>query len=179
MEEHRFAALVRSLTRSRRAVVGSALGFGVLTVPGLIAARKRKHKKRKKKKVTFNDFGCVNVGGFCKNADQCCSGICEGKQGRQTCQEHDQTTCQAGQDAYCSGGTPQPCDTSDGYSGACVHTTGNASFCQYTGACHVCSKDADCVPFCGPRSACIVADECCPSTGTACASVNSSGCAFQ
>jgi hypothetical protein len=186
MNRNRLDDLTRSLFSrpSRRHLVASLVGgvFGTNTTlfpQVLTAKKKRRRKKRKKKKVTFNDFGCVNVGSFCKDSSQCCSGICDGKMGKQTCQAHDQTTCQAGQDNYCSGGPPLPCDTSAGYSGACVHTTGNASYCQYTASCHACSKDADCVPFCGSRSACIVADECCPSTGTACASVNFSGCTFQ
>jgi hypothetical protein len=187
MNRKRISDLTRSLfdKLSRRHLVASFIGvFGTnatLFPPVLNAKKKRRKRKKREKqqKIAFNDFGCVNVGAFCQTSEQCCSGICEGSKDKRTCRMHDQATCQAGQDGYCSGGPPLPCDTSAGYSGVCVHTTGNASYCQYTASCHACSKDADCVPFCGPQSACIVADECCPSTGTACSSVNFSGCTFQ
>jgi hypothetical protein len=76
MDSHRFDGLTRSVSTllSRRRLAG-ALGFGALTFPGLAEARK-KHKH--KKKVKFNDLGCVDVGNFCQNDDQCCSGICTG-----------------------------------------------------------------------------------------------------
>jgi hypothetical protein len=163
MESHRFDTLVRSLTRSRRAVVGGALGLGALTWPGwLDAKKKRKRKKRKKRKhqrknienkdVTFNEFGCVDVGGYCENAGQCCSGICEG----QACQAHDASTCQAGQrQAFC-GGEGDLCVAAAGEEGLCNTTTGNAPYCAHDIACFACAKDADCIPFCGSRAACLV-----------------------
>jgi hypothetical protein len=159
-----------SLLVSRRRL-GLALGLGPLALPGLADAKK-KHKH--KKKVTFNDFGCVNVGSFCKNDDQCCSGICQGKKGKKHCQAHDASTCQPGQDS-CSG-LPVPCTTSAGDpDGGCTITTGNASYCEADGRCFDCAKDADCVPFCGPQAACIVCAGC-VTEKTVC--VGPSACTF-
>jgi hypothetical protein len=173
MESHRIDTLVRSLTRSRRAV-GGALGLGAMTWPiWLDAKKKRARKKRKKRKhkrknsenkeVTFNEFGCVDVGGYCENAEQCCSGICEGEQGETTCRAHDASTCQADQDS-CAGDMT-PCTTSTGVvTGRCVRTTGKASYCfGGAGDCFACAKDSDC----GPQAACIVCGGCEPP-GTAC-----------
>ena len=169
MESDRFDGLTRtvSMLLSRRAVAG-ALGLGALALPGLADARK-KHK-RKKKKVKFNDFGCVKVGDFCQNDDQCCSGICQGKKGKSKCRAHDSGTgCQAGdQDSFC-GGIDVECITATGITGVCETTTGNAGYCDFGFACFPCRKDADCQRFCGPASACLRCAAFCPDTGgTAC-----------
>ena len=73
MNTMRFAHLTRplSLLLSRRAIA-AAIGLGALSSPGPIAAKKHRQKH---KKVRRNDFGCVDVGHFCKNDGQCCSGI--------------------------------------------------------------------------------------------------------
>jgi hypothetical protein len=188
MESHRFDTLVRSLTRSRRAFVGGALGLGALTVPGWLDAKKRKRKKRKhrkkrhkhledkRKEVIFNDFGCVDVDGYCENAAQCCSGICEGAQDETTCRAHDASTCQADQDS-CAGDMT-PCTTSTGVvTGRCVRTTGKASYCfGGAGGCIDCARDIDCVPFGGPHAACIVCPSCASDgTQTACVGPAESG----
>src|SRR4051794_8512906 len=124
MDSVRFDGLARSVsTMLSRRTLASALGLGALALPGLAEAKKKHHHK-KKKKVKFNDFGCVDVGRFCKNNDQCCSGICEGKKDKKKCQAHDESTCQAGQDS-CAG-SPELCTTSAGGPGQCVQTTGNA-----------------------------------------------------
>jgi hypothetical protein len=169
MDSHGFDGLTRSVATllSRRCLAG-ALGFGALTFPGLAKARK-KHKH--KKKVKFNDFGCVNVGGFCKNNGQCCSGICTGKR----CQAHDESTCQPGEDA-CAG-TEVACTTIAGEDGTCVRTTGGASYCQATGTCFACRKDADCVEACREaRAACIVCAECAEFGGAACLGITHHSC---
>ena len=96
MVSQQFDRLARSFSRlrSRRSLAG-LVGLGALLLPGQSQAKK-KHK-HKKKKVKRNDFGCVDVGKFCKNDGQCCSGICEGKKNKKKCKAHDQSTCQPGQ----------------------------------------------------------------------------------
>jgi hypothetical protein len=178
VEATRFELLTRAiasqLTRRRLA---SVLGLAGTTFPALVAAKK---KRKRSKKVRRNDFGCVNVGSFCKNAGQCCSGICQGKKGKKTCKAHDQSTCQAGQSAEVCGGTNVFCTPSGGGVGACVTTTGNAGYCEASGECFPCSTDADCVPFCGPQAACIVCEALCFPLGlrTACVGPVVDSCTF-
>lgn len=173
MDTDRFDHLTRSIsTLLSRRTLASALGLGALALPSLVGARKKKRKK--KKTVTFNDFGCVNVGGFCKNSDQCCSGICQGKKDKKTCQAHDADVC-TGQDGCI--GDLQPCTTAAGTPSLCVLTTGNAGYCQSNAFCFDCTRDADCVPFCGTGAACIVCAECLEEgPQTACASTDLDGC---
>ncbi len=158
MERARFGELLRSFarSRSRRSALGAlAAAGGMALLPDAAGARKRQ-RKHKKKKLTFNAFGCVNVGGLCKNAGHCCSGICQGKQGQKRCHAHDVSTC-TGQDS-CTGETAQ-CTTTDGVGGACFVTTGNAGHCSAAGLCFACTKDADCLPICGAGAACIVCED--------------------
>jgi hypothetical protein len=175
MESDRFDGLTRSVSSllSRRTLAG-ALGLGALTLPSLVEAKK-KHK-HKKKKVTFNDFGCVDVGKFCKNSGQCCSGLCEGKKGKKKCKAHDSSTCQAGQD-FCAG-LEVVCTTESGDLGGCAQTTGKAPYCEANGDCFDCAKDADCVPICGSGAACIVCAECPETGGTACVGPSKDSCTF-
>ena len=107
MDHHRFDQIARTLStsQSRRGLLG-ALGLGAILLPGTTGAKK-------KKKAKFNKFGCVNVGDYCKNNNQCCSGRCEGKKGKTRCSAHDSSTCQAGQNA---------CDDAAGV--RCVSSTG-------------------------------------------------------
>jgi hypothetical protein len=163
MNPHRFNCLTCIVAQrtSRRALI-AAQGFLGITIPVLAEAKKKRKKRKKRKKVTFNDFGCANVGSFCNTSEQCCSGICQGKKGKKTCQAHDEGSCQANQDS-CSG-TPFLCTTSTGESGVCTVTTGNAPYCNTSGACFPCRKDADCVPFCGPQAACMVCETQCGAT---------------
>jgi hypothetical protein len=146
---------------SRRAAV---TGLGFMTLPGLADAKKRKRKKRKKT-IKRNSFGCVNVGNFCKNSGQCCSGICEGKNGKKTCQIHDIGGCQTDQDA-CVVESPCPENPMKG----CYRTTGNASVCGIgvAGACMACAKDADCEAGFGPGAACVICGSCPGEADTAC-----------
>jgi hypothetical protein len=174
----RFDALTRAVSAvlSRRTLAG-VLGLGALTLPSLADAKKKK-RKRKKKKIKRNDFGCVNVGSFCKNGGQCCSGICQGKKGKKKCKAHDQSTCQAGQTTEECGGTQNvECTTSSGVTEAtCFTTTGNAGYCGATGICVACSTDLDCVVVCGPEAACIPCTACEEDSGTACVGVSFDSC---
>jgi hypothetical protein len=173
MEGRQFDNLLRSLAQSRRSLLGGALGIGALTLPSLVDAKK--HKKRKKKKVKFNDFGCVNVGGFCKNGGQCCSGICAGKKGKKKCQAHGAGGCGAADD-FCATGQAVPCTTDANLPGQCVHTTGNAGFCEVAGECFPCTRDPDCVAACGIGAACIVCESECGVGGTACVGAGPDPC---
>ena len=140
-----------------------------------------KKRKKKKKKAKFSAFGCVNVGGFCKNNSQCCSNICAGKKGKKKCKAHDQSTCVAGQQENTCNATKQNvfCTTTAGAEGFCDTTTGNAAYCLFDGDCFPCSKDTDCIPFCGAQAACVVCEDFCPQTGgTACAGVSEDSCTF-
>jgi hypothetical protein len=182
MDGNRFDSLTRAVSTllSRRTLAGT-LGLRAMTLPGLADAKKHKHKHKKKHKVKFNDFGCVNVGNFCKNNDQCCSGICQGKKGKKKCQAHDQSTCQSGQTiTECGGSTNVTCTTSSGApDGVCLSTTGQGEFCAGFATCFVCAKDADCQALCGPQAACIACPACAAApgnAGTACAAADESTC---
>jgi hypothetical protein len=180
MDSHQFDRLARSFSRllSRRSFA-SLVGFRALLLSGQSQAKK-KHK-RKKKKVKRNDFGCVDVGKFCKNDGQCCSGICQGKKDKKTCKAHDESTCQTGQSISECGGTDVPCTTSTGDTdGLCFTTTGKAGYCYRTGNCFVCNKDADCTAVCGPQAACIVCAGCSREVGTdtGCVGPSADSCDF-
>lgn len=168
MDTDHFDSLPRSISRllSRR-VLTATLGAGALLGIGeLVEAMKqqeKKKRKKKKKKVKFNDFGCVNVGNFCKSGDQCCSGICEGSK----CQAHDESTCQAGQTDLTCGVVNVDCSAPGNNDGLCNTTTGNAGYCVGDRECIACTKDADCTSICGPDAACILCPDC-PDTDTAC-----------
>jgi hypothetical protein len=157
---------------SRRAAVGVA----ALALP-VFADAKNKRKKREKKKVKRNDFGCVNVGQFCKTDGQCCSGRCEGKKDKKKCKAHDAGNCQSDDDSCivesveCLNGA---------IAGGCFRTTGQASYCAFDGDCFPCEKDADCVPFCGAAAACVVCELECGGIpgGTACLSAGEDRCTF-
>jgi hypothetical protein len=181
MDGSRFDRLTRTFTEgsSRRGVLRgfatTALGLTMTRLTGTVAARNRKTKKIKR-----NGFGCVNVGSFCKNAGQCCSGICQGKKGKKRCKAHDASTCQAGQiSTECGAAADVACTASSGDAGKCTTTTGNAEYCLADGECFPCKKDADCQAFCGPQAACIpCADDCEETGGTACVGANEGDCGF-
>ena len=170
MDAHDFDRLTRTLSpRMPRRTLAGLLGLTALGVAGSPEAKK---KKKKKKKVKRNNFGCVDVGKYCKNSGQCCSGICQGKKKNRKCKAHDQSTCQPGQDT-CAGNAV-PCTTTTNVAGTCVVTTGKAPYCFFEGDCAPCSKDSDCVPTLGAGAACIVCPECINQTpqGTACVGIS-------
>ena len=150
MDTSRLDRLTRSASifLSRRALAG-ALGLGVLALPRGSDARK------KKTKVKRNAFGCVNVGGFCKNSGQCCSGICQGKKGKATCKAHDTHGCQPGSLLADCGGQSVVCP--DYAEGQCATTTGKAAFCLEFKFNPVppCRRDADCKTD-GFKAACVL-----------------------
>jgi hypothetical protein len=177
MDPGRFDAATRSLAAgaSRRRALGG-LATALLTVAGGRAPEAMAAKKRRRR-VRRNAFGCVNVGGFCRNAGQCCSGICRGKKGKKRCRAHDAGGCRAGQARTVCGGADTPCTSRTGETGRCQTTTGNAGYCEVTGECFPCARDADCQPFCGPGAACVrCATGCSPLT--ACVGPTGDPCDF-
>jgi hypothetical protein len=147
-----------------RRTLASVLGLGALGLPSLAAGKKR----RKNKKIKRNSFGCVNVGNFCKDPGQCCSGICQGKKGKKRCRAHDTGGCQPASLCTFFGAEGIPCTTSSAVPGQCGTTTGNAGYCVGVGDCFPCAKDADCHDVCGPHAACVQCPEEC-EVGTVCA----------
>ena len=181
MDSIRFDDVTRALSPllTRRGLAG-VLGVAALGMAGSADAKRKKRKKRKKKKnnnnngnqVKLNAFGCVNVGDFCENAGQCCSGICQNS----VCQAHDQINCQAGQtDFTCSGVNS---NVECGNNGLCLTTTGNAGYCaedrEIGPACVACKKDADCVSACGQDAACVICANC--PGGVTCAGSGADSC---
>jgi hypothetical protein len=181
VNQNRFGAIARALISkpSRRhllrGLAGAGLGLGAVRLPSTAdAKKKRKHKKRRPK-AKPNEYGCLEVGNPCKNADQCCSGICTGKKGKRTCRAHDTGTCQQGLTGICSDPpTIAFCNNSD--TCLCLTSTANSNFCGQTGQvlCTDCQKDADCEALgLPPGSACLptegglCADQC-PETGMVC-----------
>lgn len=184
MDANRFDTVIQNLSNhpTRRTTLGLALA----SVLGALASaeadgkrRKQRRKKRKGPKPTpppgepiFNEFGCVNVGGFCENDGQCCSGICTG----QRCRAHDTGGCRAGQETEFCGGTDVSCTGSAGDTGLCSTTTGQGAFCGASGNCFACNNDSDCIDVCGPEAACVICDGCPETGGTGCLGVAFDSC---
>jgi hypothetical protein len=172
MDANRFDRL------TRRFVIGgfaATLGVAAARFPDAAIARKRRRIKR-------NAFGCVNVGDFCRKSGQCCSGLCRGKRGKQTCRAHDTGDgCRAGdQTDSCGGAGVVRCTTATGEAnGLCNTTTGNAPYCSSEAfgsfRCTACTKDAECREHCGPAAACIRCPEC-SVVDTACVAPSAGAC---
>lgn len=173
----RFDSSIRALIHapSRREVLrglaGVSLGFGAARFPDLADAKK---KKRKHKKPKPNAYGCLEVGDACKDADQCCSGICEGKTGRKRCRAHGAGTCNPGSPGFCSADDPTQALCNDSLNCVCLETTGGSAFCGSLAArasgCADCKRDADCLALgAPPGSACV------PFATGACAGACESG----
>lgn len=164
MDHTQFDNLIRSLTESRRSLLGGTL---LAAAAALGAGGGSAKQKRRRKKLHFNQFGCLNVGQKCygKNA-ACCSGICTGSRGSSRCIAHHEAGCVVEQSS-CS--EPTLC----GAQGQCYRTTGSAGFCGDYGQCDCapCQQDSDCHTQFGSGAACIVCADCLGvngSNGTAC-----------
>jgi hypothetical protein len=174
MEMDRFDRLAHSVSGllSRRALAG-ALGLGALVWPSLVDAKKR---GKKKKKVKFNEFGCVSVGGYCKNADQCCSGMCEGKKGKKKCRARGAGTCDQDSPGVCLAANPTTLTCNNDALCYCYATTAGSNFCTEASmgfdVCAECQKDADCVALGHPPEF-----ACAPAFAGACAGACESGMA--
>jgi hypothetical protein len=177
MDQHRITALRRSLISmpSRRDVLrgltGVGLGLGSRLWPQEPAAKGKRKRKDKKKKAKPNAFGCLSVGKTCKKAEQCCSGICDGKKSKRKCRAHDTGTCDQDVAGVCQTGTPIATACNNRNDCACFRTTAGSSvcgelFCGREGCsdCADCQRDADCVALGFP-------------SGAACAPVSSGACA--
>lgn len=173
--ENRFERMMRVLTAipSRRDVLRGLTGMGL----GLTAARlpagadARKKRKGTKKKPRPNRFGCFGVGDRCKRADQCCSGICDGKKGKRRCRAHDTGTCKQGGPEICSIDPPPALTCNNGAECRCFRTTAGsiacAKFINRELNCADCARDADCAALgfppgtvCAPLSVGICAGQC-------------------
>ena len=152
MDGTQFDDLLRSFTQSRRLLFASAITAATELVvgPGVGARNKHKHKKRRKK-AKPNAFGCLSVGKSCQNADQCCSGVCEGK----TCRAHDTGTCDQKRPGYCAEGNPNDASCNGG-KGVCFRTTAGSNVCINNFFCAECKRDADCVALGYPAGAACV-----------------------
>jgi hypothetical protein len=163
MDASQFDTFARSLTGSRRSLLGGslALATGWLGVSATDAKKKHKKRKPKKPKPKPNAYGCLEVSDPCQNAEQCCSGVCVGKKGKRQCRSHDSGTCDQALPGRCSNSpTLSTCNGSE--TCACIRTTANSSFCARLGAtiCSDCEKDADCAALgLPPGSACAPVSE--------------------
>ncbi|MGH2618406.1 MAG: hypothetical protein ACRDJC_24510 [Thermomicrobiales bacterium] len=179
MDGFQFDTMIRSLSGSRRSLLGGVLTIagGWLGVPGAGAKKKR---KRKPKQAKPNAFGCLNVDAPCQSAEQCCSGICTGKKGKKRCRAHATGNCRIGQSIAFCGGENSGCALGGGnLTGVCGTSTGNAGYCVGGGDCFPCTRDAECRPFCGPGAACVRCADCTETGGTMCASPGVHTCVFQ
>lgn len=178
MDGSRFDGFTRSLTASRRSLVAGALAHagGWLSANSIDARRKRKHKKKKHKpKAEPNEYGCLEVGDPCSNADQCCSSICEGKQGKQTCRAHETGTCKQDGPQICVIDPPLALTCNNDDTCRCFGTTAGSIACtrHQVESCANCQKDADCAALgyppgsvCAPFTVGPCAGQC--ESGTAC-----------
>lgn len=166
MEAQRFARLSRVLTSipSRRDILiglsGAGVALGLARRPEDAGAKKKRKNKKKTKKAKPNRFGCLEAGDPCKNVDQCCSGICEGKKGRRTCRARNVGTCTPDMPGFCLAPNPvlMSCNNRPGC--ACFRTTAGSNSCLDTSGttdfCADCRKDTDCLALGFPAgSACI------------------------
>lgn len=144
-----------------RGLAGVGLGLGMVRIPAMAAAKKKRKRKTKKRnpKVTPNQYGCLEVDDPCQTAEQCCSGICEGKKGKKRCLAHDTGTCkQDGQLVPCNNRTD--C--------GCFRTTAGSDVCAglATSECAVCQRDADCLALGFPSGTACTPGPC--ESGMAC-----------
>jgi hypothetical protein len=162
MNQQRLPSLTRSLTRipSRRGVLcgiaRAGLALGLSRFPAITEAKKKRGKTRPKK-ARPNAFGCLEVGDACRNAGQCCSGICEGKKGKRTCRAHGGGTCRP-QPGFCLDSTNILLFCNNSTTCVCHRTTADSLYCADTSTltCAECRKDADCVALgFSPEAACL------------------------
>ncbi|MGH2616945.1 MAG: hypothetical protein ACRDJC_17060 [Thermomicrobiales bacterium] len=163
MHADRFDAALRSFTHEfsrrlvRRGLIAAVLGLAPARLAGAASAKKRRRKPRP------NAFGCLNVGAPCRNANDCCSGVCKGKKRKKRCHAHDSGDCPSGPVA-CS--SQVSCTTNTGFVGECLPTTGKAVYCASVqpAQCVACVHDRDCISTLGETAACVVCDDACAET---------------
>jgi hypothetical protein len=148
----RFLDQCRSLAAGstrRDLMTGLAVGFGLGSAYPILEteAKKKKRKKRKPRKPKPNAFGCLNVGKPCKSADQCCSGICDGKKRKRKCVAHGTGTCDQQGPEICVPDPPIALTCNNDATCRCFRTTGDSIVCaKFEGpaSCVQCARDADC-----------------------------------
>ena len=161
----RLDTLLRSLrgAPSRREVLrglaATGFGIGLAASPQLGEGKPKRRKKRKRPKPAKpNQYGCLEVSDPCRNATQCCSGICAGKPGRKRCRGHHTGSCSQQGQGVCTDPNPelQQCITTNCF---CLRTTAGSNFCgNWFGykACSTCKRDTDCQALGFPvGSACV------------------------
>lgn len=176
MNADRFGASIRALraTTSRRDIVRSlgamGLGLGAIRLTRSADAKKKRRRKKRKRipNAKPNFYGCAEVGDACATANDCCSGVCEGKKDKKTCQVHGAGTCDQETDGYCQAEDPEQTACNDVPGCFCWRTTAGSQFCDdFNGEsgtdCANCRKDADCEALGFP-------------TGSACAPVIGRNC---
>src|SRR5215211_5632125 len=118
MDADQFDALVKTWTNSSRRRL----------LQGVMAASLSGLSLFQREQAGATHFECRDVGARCKSKDQCCSGICRGKD-RKKCRAHDVGSCKTTQDT-CVAGANLPeneCGTTDGGTPCyCQVTTGGA-----------------------------------------------------
>jgi hypothetical protein len=162
MDEHRMTVWIRALGGfpSRRDLLrglgAAGLTLGSTQFSADVDAKKKhkgKHKKRRKKVEQLADapnaFGCIDVGDLCQNDAQCCSGICDGKQGKKTCRAHHTGTCQQGGEGHCVDPDPSRWSCNGTSDCACLRTTAGSDACVADAPsgfdyCSDCVRDSDC-----------------------------------
>lgn len=150
-----------------RGLAAVGLGLGAVHLPALTEAKKKRKRKRKKKQkpIKPNEYGCFEVGDPCHSADDCCSGICEGKK----CRAHGTDVCRQDRPGVCTAGLDEVPSLGCGTNCWCFRTTAGSNFCapgpRTSGQedCTTCRKDADCIALGYPP-------------GSACASVGRGNC---
>jgi hypothetical protein len=111
------------------------------------------------------------VGDPCKNADQCCSGICEGKKGKKKCRAHDVGSCDQSRPGYRAEANPYLAACNNG-KGVCFRTTAGSNVCANDFICADCRRDADCEALGSPDGA-----ACAPISSGICGGICESGIA--
>jgi hypothetical protein len=163
MLTNRFLTNCRSLfadSTRRDLLRGLAVGFGLGSAYPVLeteAKKKRKRRKKKQKPGKPNEFGCIEVGDQCSSADECCSGLCEGKK----CRAHDTDICRQDRPGVCTAGLDELPSLGCGTNCWCFRTTAGSNFCGPSPRtdpqldCTTCRKDADCIALGYPAgSAC-------------------------
>jgi hypothetical protein len=185
VDQYRFDALTRALSgvavrrNVLRGLTGACLGLSGARLAGIAEARKKpKNKPKPTPKPKPNKYGCFNVGAPCKRAGQCCSSLCEGKPGKQTCRAHGTGICKQGGPGACAATSVEDLAklACDGTRCFCFRTTAGSNFCSggpYTdgSSCADCKTDADCEALGFPAgSACAPSKGICGvcASGTAC-----------
>jgi hypothetical protein len=149
MDGSQFDNATRFFAHSRRSLFAAVLVMtaGRLGISDAEARKKRKHKKRKQRAAAPNEFGCIGVGDLCQNADQCCSGICDGSKGKKTCRAHHTGGCPQGGAGQCT--DPERSQGSCNGDCFCARTTAGSDVCAADATrginyCSDCATDADC-----------------------------------